>query len=244
MTFNRLFVLALFSPLGLAAQNPSETLTFQSAPLRLNTKPLFAQKTPANTPGPVTAASKPPANWRTSNEYRLSEHYAPADWQKLGSAPLTETVKAGQCRLRLAQTDRPGLYVVDLPYDFRQNDFTIDLVVEDQAPLPLAGLVYGAADKDNYYSFLVNPKGEYLVDGMVEGESLGLMPRFMKSAAIAAKGPNLLQIEKKGSQVKYLINGQSVYEGRFINFAGNKIGFYTQSPDAGFRNFTVSLKGR
>ena len=238
-----LFTGMLLVSLNVVAQNQTSTPpTFRSNSLRLNTRPLFAaKKAPGDEKKESATTTKAPANWRTTNEYRFADHFVATDWQKINGNVFTETVKGDQCRIRMTQTDRPGLYVIDMPFDFKQNNFQIDVVVEERATLPLAGLVYGLVDKDNYYSFLINSRGEYQVDGILEGESLGLMPRFAKSSAINVKGPNTLQIDKKGSQVQYLINGQKVYENRFINFADNKIGYYAQSSEVSFRNFAVSL---
>lgn len=254
-----LLAIVLLTPIGASAQNKSETpLTFKSDPIRLNTRSFFASKkterasstvaskTTANKEDKKEEAkvapslSKPPTDWRSSGEYRMADHYVSNDWQKINNT-FTLGVNGSQCRIYMPQTARPGLYVTNLPFDFKQADFTIEVVIEERASLPLAGLVYGLSDKDNYYSFLINPRGEYQVDGILEGESLGLMPRFAKSPAIHLKGSNTLQIEKKGNQVQYLINGQKVYENRFINFADNKIGYYVQSPEVSFRDFSVSL---
>ena len=242
MKLHYLLFVVSFIPLDVIAQrSSSSSLTFQSSPMRLNTRPLFeAKKTPVVDEKKEKA--KAVTDWRQSGHYHIADHFVAGDWQKINGTVFTETTTNGQSRLRMAQTEQPGLYVIKMPYDFKQNDFTIEVVVEDRDNLPLAGMVYGLADKDNYYSFLINPKGEYRVDGMLEGESLGIMPRFVKSVAIRAKGPNTLKIDKKGSQVRYLINGQKVHEGRFINFAGANIGYYVQSPEVFFKDFAVRLQ--
>ncbi len=241
MKLSYLFLVLPLLPLSVAAQSSTNTpLTFQSSPIRLNTRPIFAKKSPTPSVEEKKETAKPVTNWRTTGEYRIADHFVAGDWQRINGSTFAETT-GGQSRLRLAQTDRPGIYAIDMPYDFKQNDFVIAVVVDERASLPLAGLVYGLADKDNYYSFLINPKGEYQIDGMLEGESLGVMPRFVKSPSIRAKGPNTLKIDKKGNQVRYLINGQKVHESRFINFAGGKIGYYTQSQEVSFKDFSVNL---
>ena len=91
------------------------------------------------------------------------------------------------------------------------------------------GIFIGLYDGDNYYSFLINDKGEFGFFELRDGKRESIIP-WTKSEYInqGIGTTNILMMKKEGEELKLYSNDSIVAVTPFHSFFGNNIGFYIQ----------------
>jgi hypothetical protein len=86
------------------------------------------------------------------------------------------------------------------------------------------GITYGCSI-DNYYSFLINDLGLFVIVEFNNGQRVYLNP-WTRSDKIKIQSPNVLSINKTNDSLKYSINGEVVSTLPFRSLFGSRFGFY------------------
>jgi len=87
------------------------------------------------------------------------------------------------------------------------------------------GLVWGAKDTDNLYSFLISNDGRFSVTRVTEAAPTRLIPWATPNSINRLNGTNKLAIEKKGSELQFFINDTFAAKVPFESFFGDRVGF-------------------
>lgn len=92
------------------------------------------------------------------------------------------------------------------------------------------GLVWGAADSDNCYAFLINSFGSYAVYQRKEGQSVKLVDWTPSDQLLhLSVQPNKLVVRKEGNQYTFLLNDIWLTDIPFQEFMGQQMGFLLTS---------------
>ena len=84
--------------------------------------------------------------------------------------------------------------------------------------------MWGAKDK-NYYYFVITDDGVFSVTRVAEGVPTRLIPWAIPNTINRLGGTNKLTIEKKGSEIHFLVNDSFAGKLEFQPFFGDRIGF-------------------
>jgi hypothetical protein len=87
------------------------------------------------------------------------------------------------------------------------------------------GLVWGAKDTDNLYSFLISGDGRFSVTRVTEAAPTRLIPWATPNSINRLNGTNKLRVEKKGDELQFFINDTFAGNVSFQPFFGDRLGF-------------------
>ena len=122
-----------------------------------------------------------------------------------------------------------GAYIIlngpDLSTD---NDFAIEAHVNliDNSGKHSFGLVFGAKDKEDFFTFQMLPEHEYSIRKYYRGVSLELADGKINSKPESQELFNVLKINNKDNKLSFFINENFVDEVSDISFSNKKTGFY------------------
>ena len=122
-----------------------------------------------------------------------------------------------------------GWWFASKPVAINQNDyFKIECTVKKVEGVDNFGygLYFGGNnEKKNHYYFAISGDGRFTVTKNQEGVSTRLIPWAVPNSINRFNSTNKLTIEKKGSELLFLINDNFVGKIAFEPFFGNSIGF-------------------
>lgn len=102
------------------------------------------------------------------------------------------------------------------------------------------GIIWGAADGSNAYSFGISKGGSYIYGRWISGVWQTLIP-WTKITSINISGINELKVAKRGSLLGFYINGTQVNQYPVFNFFGDYSGFHiTDKQKVLFDDFKAS----
>jgi hypothetical protein len=87
------------------------------------------------------------------------------------------------------------------------------------------GLVFGAKDTLNNYTFQIRENGSYLINRYKNGSLQELSAGKIKDTAYNQDASNILKIVRQGNNTRFFINDNFIYETLNLSFFGNKAGF-------------------
>ena len=87
------------------------------------------------------------------------------------------------------------------------------------------GLIWGAKDTDNLYSFFISGDGSFLVTRATENVPTRLIPWATPNSINRLNGTNKLTIEKKDGELQFFINDTFAGKVPFQPFFGDRLGF-------------------
>ena len=145
---------------------------------------------------------------------------------------LVLTPEDSQCRTRLYQGDV-----------FEDFDYQVKIrLAKKAAPIVLSGVVFWAKNYDNYYNFVINPAGQFVVTRHMGKKVLSLQSWTDSPAIKKEEGEtNLFRVVAKGNQATLFVNGTQVYAFKgFPPPEGSLIGFMGCSPQGSRNVFEIS----
>jgi outer membrane protein OmpA-like peptidoglycan-associated protein len=147
-------------------------------------------------------------------------------WPTGNSASYVVFVKQGDYHVSIPQNT--GSINLTQPISIDQNS---DFIIESKITLKSGskkceyGLIWGTADLNNSYSFLICPKGNVIIQE-IENDTTKNISILENVTAINAIGfQNILKIAKKGDSITFNINHHDVLSIPHLVFKGSMVGF-------------------
>jgi hypothetical protein len=108
----------------------------------------------------------------------------------------------------------------------QQEDFRIECTVTHVSGVNNFGygVMWGVKDR-SYYYFAISSDGQFTVTRVVDGAGTRLIPWATPNAINRLNATNKLTVDKKGSEVYFLINDTFAAKIEFQPFFGDRIGF-------------------
>ncbi len=108
----------------------------------------------------------------------------------------------------------------------QKSDFSIEATVakgsgSDKSNL---GLIFGMKDLNDFYQFVISPKGSFMIWGRFEGVQIDMVPWKLCSAINKSNASNDLKMFKFGDEYVFSINGQIVAREKYKTLRGNNCG--------------------
>jgi len=133
---------------------------------------------------------------------------------------------------------------LSLPFDL-SNDFSIETTINlkkgdnDFG----SGLLWGAKDWDNYYSFQITRDGFYKITAKDKGVNTTFGKKWTESELInTGYASNKLKILKGDDEYLFVINGSVVHSEKVYKIRSSNIGFYLGRGEAAFDNLIIKYE--
>ena len=189
-------------------------------------------------PGTAAAPAAGPVQVIYSDDFKTLD----PSW---GTSSAATYVEKGRLELRSASNDE--IDRINSKYAYSDADIETSVVEETgNAPGPFGGILFWAADSDNYTLFGVDPlDGKFAAFQVVDGKSVTLTDWTEASAIVQGVGEaNAIGVILQGGQARLLINGQPVGKVAMpANVPGRLVGLYaggSKLPGSfGYSDFVV-----
>lgn len=160
---------------------------------------------------------------------------------ELNGWPLSDSTTIQNSTIRLAA--KPGVPNLALipGFTFTDADVCVEVrLAKAETPNATASLVFWGQDPNNYFTFQINPAGEYGAWRLNSNKWLTVVQEA-KSPAIKPDEFTKLRVVLKGNMAEFYVNGQKVKQLRAQAPTGGwLIGLYSQSGSSEFKNLKVT----
>jgi len=148
-------------------------------------------------------------------------------WPEVSDDLVHARLEANAYRMETRRADGTQLFLMDeTPLD-PQRDFEISAMLLQHlgAQEDGFGLVFGAADKQNYHAFTVNSAGQFRVTQYKNGNLNEIKPFTQFKQPLHVGKKNKLSIRKKSALLSFYLNDAYAYSMPFQGFAGTPFCF-------------------
>ncbi len=153
------------------------------------------------------------------------------EWVQQTTETISKYVEDGQYHVRFLGSN--AMYTSSRNLEqgpFANVQLDMDVThISGQAELCGAGMLFRAADWDNFYFFLVSPAGTYTIRKEVGGAVTTLVAWTPTDAIDQGAATNHLTVQADGGDLTFLINGTQVQHLVDVSVASGDVGIRAQA---------------
>jgi len=166
------------------------------------------------------------------------------DWTLHNNSDMVQEIRDEQFYFYNKTNGSGYKQYLSLPFDLN-NDFSIETTINlkkgdnDFG----SGLLWGAKDWDNYYSFQITRDGFYKITAKDKGVNTTFGKKWTESGLInTGYASNKLKILKGDGEYLFVINGSVVHSEKVYKIRSSNIGFYLGRGEAAFDNLIIKYE--
>ena len=213
--------------------SPQESISSISEKTERKIKPVVESKTE-----PVSVSPDTQRNIVTHEEAFNNNSN---NWDTFDTNMASAKIKSGEYLIENKRKKGPHIifYHYDFPLDSNfiteasiravanANNYSYGLVVKNSDSRSY-GIVFGARDALNNYTFKIRENGFYSISKYRNGALQELAGGKIKNTVYNQNAVNVLKIIKQGNSIQFYINDNSIDEISNLSFFGNKAGFIVE----------------